>query len=114
MTPSRKLVAPTLGSLVNHCLVKLTLISSCALVAVPAFAQPSAQPSSTAETAPVKAPASAPKPLTVAAANVTAATLASATTFTAAGSVIILADGIVANASMAQIQSPAPGFVYER
>ncbi len=35
-------------------------------------------------------------------------------TTTAAGSVIILADGIVANASMVQIQPPAPGFVYER
>ena len=35
-------------------------------------------------------------------------------TIVAAGSVIILADGIVANASMAQIQAPAPGFVYER
>jgi hypothetical protein len=33
---------------------------------------------------------------------------------TAAGSVIVLADGIVANARMAQVQPPAPGFVYER
>ena len=34
--------------------------------------------------------------------------------FTAAGSVIILADGKVAHATLAQIQPPAPGFVYER
>lgn len=33
---------------------------------------------------------------------------------TAAGSVIVLADGIVANARIAQVLPPAPGFVYER
>lgn len=82
-------------------------------MAVTAFAQTSAQPHSTAAATPVKAPASAPKALTVAA-NAKAATLTSATTVTAAGSVIILSDGIVANATMAQIQTPAPGFVYER
>lgn len=79
-------------------------------MAMPAFAQTSAQPRSKAVTTPVKAPAAAPKTLTVAA-NVQAAT---PTTVTAAGSVIVLSDGIVANATMAQIQPPAPGFVYER
>jgi predicted house-cleaning NTP pyrophosphatase (Maf/HAM1 superfamily) len=82
-------------------------------MAMPAFAQTSAQPRSTAAATPVKAPASSPKALTVAAANAKAATLTSATPVTAAGSVIILSDGIVANASMAQIEPPAPGFVYE-
>jgi len=98
---------------VKPCLVKLSLISSCALMVMPAFAQSSAQPRSAAETTPAKARASAPKALNVAA-NVKATTLASATTVAAAGSVIILSDGIVANATMAQIQPPAPGFVYER
>jgi hypothetical protein len=82
-------------------------------MAVPASAESSAPPRSKAATTPVKAPAPAPKQLT-AASNAKAATLASATTVTAAGSVIILLDGIVANATLAQIQSPAPGFVYER
>ncbi len=80
------------------------------MMAMPAFAQTSAQPRSKAAAKPVKAPAAAPKTLTVAA-NVHAAT---PTTVTAAGSVIVLSDGIVANATMAQIQPPAPGFVYER
>jgi hypothetical protein len=82
-------------------------------MALPAFAQSAAQPHSTAATTPAKAPAGAQRALT-AAANVKATTLASAVTVSAAGSVIILADGIVANAVMAQIQAPATGFVYER
>ena len=82
-------------------------------MAMPALAQSAAQPRSAAATTPVKAPQRTPKALS-AAAKVKAAALASSTTVTAAGSVIILSDGIVANASMAQIQSPAPGFVYER
>jgi arginine/ornithine N-succinyltransferase beta subunit len=73
-------------------LVKLALISGCALTALPAFAQTSVQPRSTAA-------AAAAKTLTM---------------VTAAGSVLILSDGIVAGAVMAQIQAPAPGFVYER
>jgi hypothetical protein len=32
---------------------------------------------------------------------------------TAAGSLLILAEGIVANARFAQVQPPAPGFVYD-
>ena len=83
------------------------------MMAMPVVAQTSAQPRSTAATTPVDAPAVAPKKLTVAA-NAKAATPTSAMMITAAGSVIILSDGIVANATMAQIQPPAPGFVYER
>jgi len=82
-------------------------------MAMPAFAQTPAQPRSTAATTAVEAPASAPKTL-AAAAKVKAAMPTSATRVTAAGSVIILSDGIVANATMAHIQPPAPGFVYER
>ena len=88
------------------CLALLTLIASGALVSTPALAQTSTQKSSTAATTPaVKAPAANMK---------TAGSAAAAATITAAGSVIILADGIVANAAMAQIQVPADGFVYER
>jgi hypothetical protein len=34
--------------------------------------------------------------------------------FTAAGSVVVLTDGVVSKAAMATIHPPAPGFVYER
>lgn len=94
-------------------LVKLTLMSSCALLAMPAVAQHAEQPRRTAETTPAKAPASATPAFTVAAAAKTTTSAATATV-AAAGSVLILADGIVANATLAQIQPPAPGFVYER
>ncbi|MBL8344564.1 MAG: hypothetical protein JNN03_03915 [Rubrivivax sp.] len=102
-------------------LARLTLISSCALmstlVSAPAFAQatspPRATPGIQAATPTLAAPASAPKPVAVAA-NARVASPASVTRVTAAGSVIILADGIVANATIAQILPPAPGFVYER
>lgn len=86
----------------KRCLVKLSLISSCALLATHAPAQSSAD-----------AAKPAPKTLT-AAASVKAALPASATIITAAGSVIVLADGMVANARMALVQPPAAGFVYER
>ena len=39
---------------------------------------------------------------------------AAATTVHAAGSVLLLADGIVADAHIAPLPAPAPGFVYER
>ncbi len=68
---------------------------------------------SAAPTAVEAAATPAPKTLTAAAIGKTSAP-ASATKVTAAGSVIMLADGIVANARIAQIQPPAPGFVYER
>ena len=99
----------------KRCLVKLSLISCFALMATHAFAQSSAQPRSAATTAASKAPMAAPKAQSVAA-NIKAAkpTFAATATVTAAGSVIVLADGIVANATLAQIQPPADGFVYER
>ena len=55
-----------------------------------------------------------PKTKTAAANVKTAKPAAALATITAAGSVIVLADGIVANATLAQIQPPADGFVYER
>lgn len=86
------------------------------LVSAPAFAQatspPRATPGIPVATPTLAAPASAPKPVAVAA-NARAAS-PSVTRVTAAGSVIVLADGIVANATIAQILPPAPGFVYER
>lgn len=48
------------------------------------------------------------------AATGTSARPGTTTVVQAAGSVIVLADGIVANAAVAQIQPPAEGFVYER
>jgi hypothetical protein len=99
-----------LGIAVKPCLVKLTLIASCALTATHAFAQSSAQPRSTAATTAAKTPTDAPKTMAVAANG----KAASVTTVTAAGSVLILSDGIVANTTVAQIQAPAHGFVYER
>jgi hypothetical protein len=88
--------------LVKRSLVKLSLASCCcALMATHAFAQ------SAAQLEPLKTQ--------TAAANVKAAKpVVAMTTIAVAGSVIVLADGIVANAILAQIQPPADGFVYER
>ena len=87
-------------------------------------AQPTGQAAATSLTAAGSAPRSPPvtappTATTSVTANVTAHVGAprpasGRTTVTAAGSVIILVDGIVANASIAQIHPPAPGFVYER
>lgn len=82
-------------------------------MATHASAQSAAAPSAAATTTAVEPATPASKTLTVAA-NAKAVAPSSATKATAAGSVIMLADGIVANARVAQIQSPAPGFVYER
>ena len=82
-------------------------------MAAHAAAQSSAPPSAAAASTAVEAATPASKTLT-AAANAKTTAPASATKVTAAGSVIMLADGIVANARVAQIQPPAPGFVYER
>jgi len=82
-------------------------------MATHAFAQSSAQPHRATTTAAGKAPVDGPKAQAVAA-NVKAAKPTLGATVTAAGSVIVLADGIVANATLAQIQPPADGFVYER
>jgi hypothetical protein len=97
---------------VKRRLAPLTLIAACALVATHASAQsPAPQTRKAAPAAQtVKAAAKAPKTLTAAA----PASVVAPVTVTAAGSVILLADGIVANAATAQIAPPAEGFVYER
>jgi hypothetical protein len=89
---------------VKRCFVKMSVLSCCALIGTHAFAQSAS-----------KAPAvDAPKMQTAAASVKTAKPTVALATITAAGSVIMLADGIVANATLAQIQAPADGFVYER
>jgi hypothetical protein len=94
-------------------LAKLTLISGCAVVvAAQAFAE-SPAPQAGPAAAPAATPPGAPR-LLAAAPNARAASPVPVARFTAAGSVIVLADGIVANATIAQIHPPAPGFVYER
>ncbi len=98
----------------KRCLVKTSLISCCALMATHAFAQLSAPPHNAAVAA-GKAPVDVARTQTAAAfAKAAKPTFAAAATVTAAGSVIVLADGIVANAILAQVQPPADGFVYER
>ena len=99
----------------KRCLVKTSLILCCALMGTHAFSQTLAQPRRAATAAASKTPMDTPKAQSVAA-NIKAAkpAVAVAATVTAAGSVIFLADGIVANATLAQIQPPADGFVYER
>jgi hypothetical protein len=88
---------------VKRSLVKMSLISCCALMATQAFAQ-SAR----------KASVDMPMTQTAAASVKAEKPVVAMATITAAGSVIVLADGIVANAVLAQIQPPADGFVYER
>lgn len=102
----------------KSCFLTLTLIAGCVALATPAFAQSALPQSSAAVTAAARAAAGAPKSVAVVSAtsaDARAAVRAPGTTsITAAGSVIILSDGIVANAAIAQIQPPAPGFVYDR
>jgi hypothetical protein len=88
---------------VKHGLVKISLISCGVLMGTHAFAQSNS-----------KASADLPKTQTAAASVKTAKPVVAMATITAAGSVIVLADGIVANAALAQMQPPADGFVYER
>jgi hypothetical protein len=98
-------MAPTVGgNLVNRCSIKMSVLSCCALIGTHAFAQ-------SASKAPV---VDAPKMQTAAASVKGAKPSVALATITAAGSVIVLADGIVANAALAQMQAPADGFVYER
>ena len=94
-------------------LVKMSLILCTALMAPHAIAQSPTQPHAAAKSAATKAPAHSPKTQTAAISG-KAANTAVVATVTAAGSVIVLADGIVAHATLAQIQPPADGFVYER
>jgi hypothetical protein len=88
---------------VKRCFVKMSVLSCFALIGTHAFAQSAG-----------KATVDAPKMQTAAASGKTAKPTVALATITAAGSVIMLADGIVANATLAQIQAPADGFVYER
>lgn len=74
------------------------LIAFALLAAAPAWAMP-------------------PVPASAAAAAVTqaaAGAVAGTRTFHAAGSVIVLVNGVVASARIAPVAVPAPGFVYER
>ena len=94
----------------KNCLSILSLVG-CAVLAAPAVAQTAPAPSAAA------APAREPAPTRTAGVDLKGTAPAAARDLqrvTAAGSVIVLADGIVANARMAQVQPPAPGFVYER
>ena len=89
------------------CLSILSLVG-CAVLAAPAAAQPA--PASPAAAAPAREPA----PTRTAGVDVKAPAAArDVQRVVAAGSVIVLADGIVADARIAQVQPPAPGFVYE-
>jgi hypothetical protein len=113
---------PTDEAPMKPCLLTLTIIAGCAAWSAPAFAQSAVpQVSAVAPTAP-KVAAGAAKPadvITAASPDArvllrTPGTTAATLTIAAAGSLIVLRDGIVANASLAQILPPAPGFVYER
>lgn len=103
-------------------LVKLTLIAGGAVLASHAIAQSPVQPGSAAATTVPRALASTPwSPTeTVTAAAAAAANIGAASPtpvkrmVTAAGSVIILVDGKVAQSTIAQIHPPAQGFMYER
>ena len=97
----------------------LTVIAA---LAMPAFAQTALPQGSASTTAapgvPTGAATGAPKTVAVVTAGKAdgraPARAPGATSIAAAGSVIVLADGIVANATIAQILPPAPGFVYDR
>lgn len=106
-------------------LFKLSLVAGGVLAALQAAAHapvPAGAPAASiiraaSPSGPVARPASQ-APITSAARTVAAAgsrlnRVGMSETITAAGSVIVLADGIVANAASAQILPPAPGFVYE-
>lgn len=93
-------------------IVRIALLACGALLATHAVAQtPANQPRRVAPLG-AKAPAVQPTKTMTAAVIMKAAAVAPVAV-SAAGSLILLADGIVANATFAQIQPPAPGFVYE-
>lgn len=99
-------------------LVKLTLIAGGAVLASHANAQSPVQPGSAAATTLPRAldstPWSPPETVTAAAKIGTASPTPVKRMVTAAGSVIFLVDGIVAQANIAPIHPPAQGFMYER
>lgn len=101
------------------CFFKLTLLAGSALLASHVFAQPVSQQGDSSTTIALKSAPSTPKPLAVTTTNLaahgkTALPSTGVRAVIAAGSVLLLSDGIVDSAAMAQIQPPAPGFVYER
>jgi hypothetical protein len=114
--------ATTAGAPMRTCLLTLTIIAGCAAWSAPAFAQSAVPQVSAVAPAAPKAAAGAAKPadvITAASPDArvllrTPGTTAATLTIAAAGSLIVLRDGVVANANLAQIQPPAPGFVYER
>jgi hypothetical protein len=107
-------VASTPGALVKTCLFKFALIAGGAALASHAFAQPGIAVTKTTLRAPASAPRS-PVATTTVAANARVAMPTPVTrTVIAAGSVLVLVEDIVADATIAQIHPPAPGFVYER
>ncbi|OGA97984.1 MAG: hypothetical protein A3E25_03070 [Burkholderiales bacterium RIFCSPHIGHO2_12_FULL_69_20] len=99
----------------------LTVVAACSLLASQAGAQPAAAPAGPVATQAMQGPGgqrSAPALATTASADLKTplalrGMATTSTTITAAGSVLVLADGIVANARTAQVQPPAPGFQYE-
>jgi len=95
---------------------KAALASLCALVATQAFAQEKAGAHAVPASAKAKSLKADAKASTKLAAvgNLRAAKPAAATTAAASGQIIVLADGIVANATHAQVHAPAAGFVYEQ
>lgn len=103
-------------------LVKLCLISGCALLANQAHAQAPAQPVPSGVQSALRATDNAPKPpasTTKLAAvgrvdGLSAVPTPDITRATAAGSVLILVNGVVTRATLAQIQPPGAGFEYER
>lgn len=96
----------------KHHLTQMALICGAALTMAPAMAQTTTTKARVATKAVTKAPASEAKTVAVAS-NVKASAPVSRTTVHAAGSVIELADGVVARVTLADFPTPAPGFVYE-
>ena len=99
----------------------LTGFSACSLLAAQANAQPLVAPAGPAKMAVQQAPAltttaSTALQLPVAArrmASISATNAATTMVVAAAGSMLVLADGIVAHAHTAQVLPPAAGFEYE-
>ena len=92
----------------KNCLLTLTFVAGCFASATPALAQAALPQGKDApkDVVAVTAAGSDARPARARAPGTTS--------INAAASVIVLADGIVANAATAQILPPAPGFVYER
>lgn len=95
------------------CPVRPTLFALCALLAAPAWAQSPAAPDAPAASA-AQAPSRVALGPPAARAEPGAVARTADRTFSAAGSLITVADGAVTRARLAQIAPPAPGFVYER